>query len=66
MAMLSRILVDAPNHPLDIERRVRALLAELNQPATDMRFKGLEPPEGVKPQELPEEWLLKLAEKVPA
>jgi hypothetical protein len=26
-----------------IERRVRALLAELNQPATDMRFKGLEP-----------------------
>ena len=27
-------------------------------------FKGLEPPEGVKPQELPEEWLLKLAEKL--
>ena len=27
-------------------------------------FKGLEPPEGVKPQELPEEWLRKLAEKL--
>ena len=27
-------------------------------------FKGLEPPEGVRPQELPEEWLLKLAEKL--
>jgi len=27
-------------------------------------FKGLEPPEGVKPQELHEEWLLKLAEKL--
>src|SRR3978361_94587 len=27
-------------------------------------FKGLEPPEGIKPQELPEEWLLKLAEKL--
>ena len=27
-------------------------------------FKGLEPPEGVKPQELPIEWLLKLAEKL--
>jgi uncharacterized protein len=27
-------------------------------------FKGLEPPEGVAPRELPIEWLLKLAEKV--
>ena len=27
-------------------------------------FKGLEPPEGVSPRELPIEWLLKLAEKV--
>src|SRR5213079_2997794 len=27
-------------------------------------LKGLEPPEGMKPQELPEEWLLKLAEKL--
>lgn len=27
-------------------------------------FKGLEPPEGVKVQELPEEWLRKLAEKL--
>jgi uncharacterized protein with von Willebrand factor type A (vWA) domain len=27
-------------------------------------FKGLEPPEGVAVQELPEEWLLKLAEKL--
>lgn len=27
-------------------------------------FKGLEPPEGVAPQELPQEWLLKLAEKL--
>ena len=26
-------------------------------------FKGLEPPEGVLPRELPEEWLRKLAEK---
>ena len=27
-------------------------------------FKGLEPPEGVLPRELPEEWLRKLAEKL--
>ena len=27
-------------------------------------FKGLEPPEGVRPRELPEEWLRKLAEKL--
>ena len=27
-------------------------------------FKGLEPPEGVQPRELPEEWLRKLAEKL--
>src|SRR3954467_7099694 len=29
-----------------------------------MDFKGLEPPEGVQPRELPEEWLRKLAEKL--
>ena len=27
-------------------------------------FKGLEPPEGVKVEDLPEEWLRKLAEKL--
>ena len=27
-------------------------------------FKGLEPPEGMKVQDLPEEWLRKLAEKM--